>query len=62
MGKVLASYFIKVVVRETDGAAEGESTAPPTIQWIETITREALDNDNPKGLVTFRVTAERTDI
>ena len=60
MGKIVATYLVKVTVREPDGQPEGESLEAPTNVAIEDVVRIALEEEFSP--VAVNATSERTDI
>lgn len=59
MGKVVASYLVKVTVREPDGLAAGLEVERPTIEELEDWIHRDLE---ARTEVVVHVSAERTDI
>jgi len=64
MGKVVATYNVKVTLREPDDLEEGKSVDPLTIEEIElTVAAAVAENASGNGvLAEATATAERTDI
>ena len=63
MGKIVATYAVKVTIRERDGLTEAEradESKPPTIAEIEELVVNQLDGWD--DYLTASATAERTDI
>lgn len=59
-GKVIASYLVRIVLREPDALDEGDTPDdPPTIAVLEDKLLEAILDGDFNGSAT--VTAERTD-
>ena len=65
-GRVIATYVVRITLREPDDLAEGESVAPaPTVQAVEdaiesqlVIIREAAEGTRP---FIVRAAGDRTD-
>lgn len=63
MGKVVATYNVKVTLREPDGLPETTSAQePPTISRVEQFVSDAFLDMVGDDLHVSTVTAERTDI
>lgn len=64
MGKIVASYLIKVTLREKDAPAPGEGVPePPTIAEIEGAIGQLLYDQLAYFTTTeIGVSAERTDV
>lgn len=62
MGKIVATYHVKVTLREPDGLPDegSEVEAPPTVAEIE--GRVMAGIAEKLGELTVNATAERTDI
>lgn len=62
MSKVVASYLVRVTLRELDAEGEpleGDETRAPTLDALTAAITRGLEGDFP---VEVNVTAERTDI
>lgn len=63
MGKIVATYLVKVTLRERQGnlaPSADDKAEPPTIAQIEQLIADDLDSWNDHLSAT--ATAERTDI
>lgn len=60
MGKIVATYLVKVTVREPDDAPPDAEISGPTVESLETRIKDMIERDADS--LFAHVSAERTDI
>jgi hypothetical protein len=60
MGKVVATYLVKITVREPDDAPPDAEISGPTVESLEARIKDAIENSTDS--LFAHVSAERTDI